>query len=109
MARIMAARKRERGESGIGCSVTAGAAFILPILTELHASCYHFAYQSECGDQRDQHPTCRVLERRSAFIFKAALANRSSLGFFCTEQHVSSPSSVPRSTVVQLTSIPSRK
>src|SRR5438034_9318045 len=61
MARIIAARKRERGESGIGCSVTAGAAFILPILTELHASCYHFAYQSECGDQPVQERHCVVV------------------------------------------------
>ena len=45
----------------------------------------------------------RVLGRRSAFIFGAALANRSSLDFFvCTEQHVSSPSSVPPGTVVQI-------
>jgi hypothetical protein len=92
MARTMAAWKRERGASGVGCSVTAGAAFILPILTESHPSCYPFAYQSECGDQRDQHPTRdRVLERRAAFIFGAALTNQKSLAYFCTEQHVSPP------------------
>src|SRR5438552_6065576 len=109
MARIIAARKRERGESEIGSSVMTGAAFILPILTESNTSCYHCTYQSECGDQRDQHPTrARVLERRAGFIFGAALADRSSLAYFCTE-HVSSPSSVARSTVVQLTSTPSRK
>src|SRR5260370_41680834 len=53
MTGIMAARKRERGESGVGSSVIAASAFTL--LLRIFHDCL---YQSECGDQRVQERHC---------------------------------------------------
>src|SRR5207302_11142580 len=59
MARIMAARKRVRGESGVGSSVIAAFAFILLLRT------FHdWVYQSECGVQRLQERHCVDVNRQ---------------------------------------------